>query len=232
MKKITALSFFIATLFTLNASAQQESIIPQINYGTLEKYIQMAKEFYPRRKVINYQEQIARIGITTATLSYLDLFSASYFYRPGEKTAIADPNNPTANPYVFNGVQLGVSMNLGGYITKPFAVKRAKIEYKIAKSQTEDYEISLVSEVRRRYYQYVQSLSELKIKTQISQDNESVAVNARQKFERGELALDQYNGSRLLLADSNSEKIQSEVNYLNAKDNLEEIIGKKLTDIK
>jgi len=111
-------------------------------------------------------------------------------------------------------------------------VKRAKIEYKIAKSQTEDYEISLVSEVRRRYYQYVQSLSELKIKTQISQDNESVAVNARQKFERGELALDQYNGSRLLLADSNSEKIQSEVNYLNAKDNLEEIIGKKLTDIK
>lgn len=75
-------------------------------------------------------------------------------------------------------------------------------------------------------------LSELKIKTQTAQDNNGVAENQRRRFEKGEIPLDAYNGSRVQLSDSNSAKIQTEVNFLNAKDALEEIIGRKLTDIK
>lgn len=231
MKKITALSFFIFSLITLSASAQ-ESIIGEVNYSLLEKYIAAAKEYYPRRKVLSAQEQISKIGITTSTLSYLDLLSASYFYRPGEKAAISDPANPTANPYVFNGVQFGVSLNLGGFLSKPFAVKRAKMEYRVAKLQSEDYEITLIGEVKRRYYTYIQTLADLKIRTQTAQDNASVAANARRKFEKGEIPLDNYNATRVALALSNTDQIQNEVNYLNAKDALEEIIGKKLSEIK
>jgi len=231
MKKITALSIILMGLSTIKASAQ-ESIIPDINYAMLDKYIAAAKDYFPRRQVIKHQEDISKIGITTATLSYLDLFTASYFWRPGEKTAIADPSNPSLNPYVFNGVQIGISMNLGGFAIKPFAVRRAKLEYKVAKLQTQDYEITLVRDVRQRYYNYIQALAELKIRTQTSQDNSSVAANAKTKFERGEIQLDNYNTARLLLSESNSRQIQSEVAYLNAKDVLEEIIGKKLSDIK
>jgi len=136
------------------------------------------------------------------------------------------------NPYIVNGIQYGVSVNLGNFLQKPFLVKRAKAEYKIAKLQEQDYDVSLVTEVKKRYYNYIQALSELKIKTQNAQENKTVAENARRRFEKGEIQIDAYNSTRLLLADSNSQQIQVEVNYLNSKDALEEIIGKKLTEIK
>jgi len=232
MKKITALSFFIATLFTLNASAQQESIIPDVNYVLLDKYIAEAKAYFPRRKILTLQQQISKTNITSANLSYLDLFSASYFWRPGDKTAISDPSNPTFNPYVFNGVQVGIAINLGNYATKPVAVRRAKLEYKVAQLQTTDYELALVKDVRQRYYNYIQALALLKVRTQANQDNTSVMANARTKFERGEIQLDSYNSARLLVSDSNIRQIETEVQFLNAKDALEEIIGKKISDIK
>jgi len=231
MKKITALSIIFTGLFSMGAFAQ-ESIIPEINYTTLDKYIAAAKDYFPRRKVFKYQEEISKTAITTATLSYLDLFSASYFWRPGDKAAISDPSNPTFNPYVFNGVQVGVSINLGTYAAKPVAVRRAKLEYKVAQLQSQDYEIALVRDVRQRYYNYIQALAQLKVRTQASQDNASVSANARNKFERGEIQIDVYNAARLLLSESNIRQIESELLYLNAKDALEEIIGKKLSDIK
>jgi outer membrane protein TolC len=231
MKKITALSLILIGVFSMGASAQ-ESIIPDINYTTLDKYIAAAKDYFPRRKVFKYQEEISKTVVTTATLSYLDLFSASYFWRPGDKAAISDPSNPTFNPYVFNGVQVGISLNLGNYAAKPVAVRRAKLEYKVAQLQTQDYEIALVRDVRQRYYNYIQALAQLKVRTQASQDNASVSANARNKFERGEIQIDVYNAARLLLSESNIRQIESELLYLNAKDILEEIIGKKLSDIK
>lgn len=237
MKKITALSLFILTLFTLSASAQ-ESIIGEINYGMLEKYIDAAKEYYPKRKIVSSQEQLGRIAITTATLSYLDLFTASYFYRPnGEaasttSTGVIPGQTGNTNLVLGNGIQYGISLNLGQFLTKPFAVRRAKIEYKVAKLQSQDFDIALITDVKRRYYTYIQSLSELKIRTQTAQDNASVAAAARRKFEKGEIQLDTYNSSRVALSESNSRQIQTEVAYLNAKDALEEIIGKKLSDIK
>lgn len=230
MKRNYAIVFGILCLFSLRSSAQ-ESIIGEINYGLLDKYIEAAKEYYPRRKVFTVQSDVAKIGITTNTLSYLDIFSASYFYRPGDKTAISAPGE-TVNPYIVNGIQYGVSVNLGNFLQKPFMVKRAKAEYKIAKLQEQDYDVYLATEVKKRYYNYIQALSELKIKTQNAQENKTVAENARRRFEKGEISLDNYNAARLLLADSNSEQIQIEVNYLNSKDALEEIIGKKLTEIK
>lgn len=208
----------------------QESIIGNIDYVKLEKYIQAAKEYYPKRKVMEAQQQVSKTGITLANLSYLDIFSASYIYRPNDQTAIIAPGSNTS-PYVVNGFQYAVTVNLGAFLQKPFLVKRAKAEYKVAQLQSLDYDVTLVSEVKKRYYAYVQMLAELKIRTQKAQDNISVADNARRRFEKGEITLDVYNGSRVQVADANSEKIQTEVNYLNAKDALEEMLGKKLSEI-
>lgn len=233
MKKNYALLLTLICLFALKSSAQ-ESIIGQIDYKTLDKYIQAAREYYPKRKIQEAQTGIAKIGVTTANLSYLDIINASYFYRPGDKTAISVPGGTgtTANPYVFNGVQLGIGLNLGGFLQKPFLVKRARAEYKVAKLQQEDYDISLDIEVKRKYYTYIQSLSELKIKTQTAQESRTVADNASKRFQNGQISLDEYNNSRRILADANTDQISTEVIYLTSKDDLEAIIGKKLTDIK
>lgn len=221
----------VSLLFTSVEASAQESIIGDINYTTLQKYIQAAKDYYPKRKIMQNQQDIAKADVTISNISYLDIFSASYFYRPNDQPAISAPG-VTNNPYIVNGIQYGINLNLGAFLTKPFTAKKMKAQYKIAKLQAEDYDVSLESEVKKRYYTYIQKLNELKLKTQTAEDNKSVAESMRRRFEKGELPLDGYNASRVLLSESNSSKIQTEVDYLLAKDALEEIIGAKLTDIK
>lgn len=229
MKKDYALVLVILCFCGFKGVAQ-ESIIPDIDYKLLDKYIKAAREYYPRRKLVEAQKDVSKVAITTANLSYLDIFSASYFYRPNDKTPITAPG-ATVNPYIVNGIQYGININLGAFLQKPFMVKRAKAEYKVATLQAEDYDVLMVTEVKKRYYTYVQMLGELKIRTLKAFDNKSVADNARRKFEKGEIPLEAYNSSRVELADASSEKLQTEVNFLNAKDALEEIIGKKLAEI-
>ena len=121
---------------------------------------------------------------------------------------------------------------MGSFLQKPYLVKKAKADYKVAQLQSQDFDLFLENEVKRRYYNYLMTASQLKIRTETAQDNKNISETTRHKFEKGELSLDVYNASRILVSSSNNDKIQYEVNYLVAKDALEEIIGQKLTDVK
>ena len=226
MKKLSLLVIMLSCVLCLKLSAQ-ESIINEINYNTLEKYVAAAKENLPRRKINALTESKAKIDVPAATLGYLDMFSASYFYRPNDKTAI----NP-ANPYIVNGIQAGINVSLGSLIQRPFLIRKAKTDYKIAQLESQEFDIALANEVKGKYYDYIQQLNQLKINAQTVQDNKNVADNLKYKFEKGEVTLDVYNQSRIAQAASSTNKIQSEVSFLKAKDALEQVIGKKLEEIK
>lgn len=234
MKKLSALSFLLFTLLTFNASAQ-ESIIGEINYAMLQKYIDAAKENYPRKKIFDMKAVSLKTAIPMNALSYLDIFNASYFYRPDKTTLTSVGTNPdgsTTNNLSFNGFQFGVNLNLGNFLQKPYMGKRAKAEYKVARLEAQEYETTLAIDVKKRYYTYVQQISLLKINTLSVQDNKNVADNLKNKFEKGQISLDTYNQSRINLAAAYTAKLETEVNLLVAKDALEEIIGSPLSDIK
>jgi len=226
MKKISALSFLIGVLFSMQASAQS-SIMSDVNYPLLDKYIALAKQNYPRMKISESQMQSVKTSIAMSKISFLDLFTASYFYRPDDNQALN-----VNNPYTVNGFQFGITFNLGTYLQKPYILKKARADYRVASYQYEDTQLTTVSETKRRYYAYLQSVSQLKIRTQTAQDNKNISETSRHKFERGELSLDLYNASRMLVSTASTDQIQAEVNYMNAKDALEEIIGKKLSEVK
>ncbi|NRF38207.1 TolC family protein [Pedobacter foliorum] len=218
---LTALVFL-----SLNTFAQ-ESMIDDVNYTMLEKYIQSAKENFPRKKVFEGNVERAKSVVSAANISYLDILSASYIYRPDDKTAVN-----TLNPYNLNGFQFGANINIGQFLQKPAMAKKAKTELKIAQLENEEYESTLTMEVKRRYYNYIRLLNDLKIKTQNVQDNVSAVEDLKNKYEKGTAQLEAYNYARSKAADASSSKIQAEADYLLAKDSLEEIIGKKLTEIK
>ncbi|MEQ7799537.1 TolC family protein [Pedobacter sp. ASV1-7] len=226
MKKL--LNMVLASLMFLSLDAvAQESIISEINYADLQKYVNLAKKNFPRKKMWEAQKEASKAGIPMAQVSYLDMFNANYFYRP-EDRAVLDP----INPYNVNGFQFSINFNLGNYLQKPFQVKKAKAEYKVAQFQADEYELELEREVKTRYYDYILQISKLKINTQTAQDNKGVAENLRSRFERGEITIDAYNQSRIAVSASSAAKIQVEIEYLKAKDALEEIIGEKLAEIK
>lgn len=234
MKKIFTLSILLFVFLSFNGFAQ-ESIIGDINYALLEKYIAAAKENYPRRKIYDAKVTGLKTAIPMNALSYLDIFNASYFYKPdrsNQGTITTNPDGSTTNAISFNGFQFGVNLNLGNFLQKPYMGKRAKAEYKVAQLEAQEYELTLAVEVKKRYYTYVQQIGLLKINTLSVQDNKNVADNLKNKFEKGQLSLDTYNQSRINLAAANTAKLETEVNLLVAKDALEEMIGMPLSDIK
>lgn len=234
MKKIFTLSLVLSVILGFNASAQ-ESIIGDINYQQLEKYIDLARENYPRKKIYDAKAASLHTAIPMNALSYLDIFNASYFYRPDKTTLTSVGTNPdgsTSNSLSFNGFQFGATLNLGNFLQKPYMGKKAKAEYKVAKLEAQEYETTLAVEVKKRYYTYIQQITQLKINTQSVQDNKNVADNLKNKFEKNQITLDEYNQSRINLATASTAKLETEVNLLLAKDALEEIIGMPLSAVK
>lgn len=227
MKKNLLIIFLIPLMFISMRVSAQESVIEDINYVQLEQLIEMARKNYPKNKIMTLNEKKAKDGAPMEALGYLDMFNASYYYRPNHKSAI----NPE-NPYVFNGIQYGISVNLGSFLERPFRIKHAKIDYEIAKLESMEYENLLKMEVKSRYYAYILQLKELKLKTQAAQDFKGIADDIALRFEKGEVELEGYNNSKVAFNGANSSKIQAEVSFLEAKDRLEEIIGTKLTEIK
>lgn len=228
-KKMRKLIFatLLITIFAGGSGFAQETIIDDLNYATLEKYVQLAKDNFPRKKIFDNGVEQAKASVSMSTLSYLDIFNASYFYRPDDKQSIN-----LENPYSVNGFQFSVNVNLGTFLQKPAMAKRARSELKVAELEAKEYDLAIAIEVKKRYYNYIRLLKNLKIKTQTTQDNRSVAENLRRRFEKGEIQLEQYNLSRVRASDADSEKIQAEMDFLVAKDALEEIIGQKLADSK
>lgn len=225
MKKLLVCVLLVSVLFNIKVVAQA-TIIDDINYTQLEEFIALAKNNYPRRKIMGLNEQKAKSNITRESVSILDMVNASYFYRPDEQKAI----NPE-NPYIFNGVQYGVSLSVGTLVAYPFRVKEAKINHQIAIQEGLDYDKSLILEVKNKYYMYILQTKELKLRTQAAQDAQATADDVSLRFERGEVELLEYNAAKANLNAVNSAKIQVEMAYLFAKDQLEEMIGLKLTEI-
>lgn len=214
---------FCVVFFAAISMRAQESIIPDVNYNQLQKYIELAKENFPRKKVFEAQEEGAKAGVPAATMAYLEPFNASYFYRPDDKSTI-DVNNP----YVFNGFQFGVNVNLGSILQTPYRVKQAKAEYKVAVEQNKEYDLLLANEVKRRYYDYLLALKDLRIKTTGVQNAISIGQELRHKFENAEITHESYSMAVRLLTEAESENLMAESTLLKAKDALEEIIGTSL----
>lgn len=224
MKKTALLCLLI--LSGIATTYGQQSIVSQINYTQLEKYIQSARENYPRKQIMALNTEVLRADVPAAKISYLDILNASYIYRPNNAVALN-----AANPFIVNGFQFGVSMTIGNFFQKPYQIRKAKSELKIAELEEKEYDAILTNEVKSRYYAYILQLNELKLKTQSAQDNKTVADDMRYKFEKGEITLQAYNTSRISSTGTDSSRIQSEIDFLKAKDALEEIIGKKLEEV-
>lgn len=226
MKRIALLFAFLFVITNLAVNAQ-ESFIGSINYPLLQKYVDLAKQNYPKRKMYKASELSAKAKVGVARATYLDAFTASYYYRPNNSSII-----DTSNPFIVNGIQLGIYFNMGILFRTPAYVRQAREEYNEKIYQAKEYDILLESEVRQKYYEYLQQTFELKVKAQAYNDNKASSDGLKYKFEKGEVSLDDYTKAKTLTSYANSERLLAEVNLLKAKDTLEALIGEKLENVK
>ena len=220
--------FFVAlSLFIQTAVNAQETILSNINPPLLQKYVDLAKENYPKRKMYKASELSAKAKIGVARATYFDAFTASYIYRPNDAAVLN-----TENPYSVNGLQLGVHFNIGILFRTPAYVRQAKEEHNEMIYQAKEYDILLESQVKQTYYDYLHQFNTLKVKQKAYNDNKAASDGLQYKFEKGEVSLDDYTKAKSITSYAESERLLAEVNWLKAKDTLEALIGEKLENVK
>lgn len=203
----------------------QESILPKVSYAYVEKLIATAEKNYPDVAIKNQETLIAKNNITQTAVSWFDAFNVSYYYRPNRAIDIVDPN-------LFNGYQLGVSINLGTLLQKPFATKEAKGKYKVTQLTERKYKLTLTEQIKERYFAYVEQLTQLKLRTQSYTDAQTLVKQLRYKYEKGEAPFDDYQRALLLATEQNQFMIHAEAGVFTTKAALEELLGDKLENIK
>lgn len=235
MIKIYPLIVFlsISFLFTFNcAHAQlpdnQTSIIPNLSDSYLDRLINAAKANYPHVKANNHRVNVAKSNLEKAKISWLEPLTFSYVYQPNQGVI---SGNGTYN-YFFNGIQLGAFVNIGTFFEKPSTVRAAKEELSIAANDRDEYLVNLVLDVKRRYYTYVERLTSLKGLTQSVLDASNAVQEIRHKYQKSEETFDNYNRAQISLSQQTELKLQAELNFLNAKAELEALVGDKLENIK
>ena len=223
--KSASLIMGIITCLNFSAIAQQ-SIIPDISYLFLEKLIATAKQNYPRVKQLNINKNIAEINVKQQKLTWLDPLSASYF-----STSNNSAVNFSDTRLLINGYQIGASVNVGSFLQKPLNIKKSKSELLFANEIVNEYALQLESEVKRRYFTYIQAFNNVKLFTKTLQDAEGIKNDMRIKYERGEVTFNNYSQSLITFSTISQSKIDSEAQMLIAKASLEELIISRIEDI-
>ena len=229
-------TLFILLILITSFAKAQDSVIPDISYPYLDKLIAAAKINYPRVAAYKDRIDLAKTTVSKAGLSWFDLFTFSYIYQPNNTLNYAIPaatgSATASNRFLFNGIQAGVSVNLGSLLLKPGNVKVAKTELKIANEEQNEYLITLTADVKRRYFTYLLQQNLVKIQTQSYLDVQSALKQAKYKFQKGEISFETYNAALLSAATRTEQKLQAEAGFFIAKSELETIVGDKLEDIK
>lgn len=223
LKKYFLLTFLILIL-QIGKSRAQDSMMSEISYVYLEKLIATAKENYPRMNSFEGRIKAAKTTVGQEQLSWLDAFSLSYIYNPNNTLDLATPR-------FFSGYQIAFNLNLSSLLQKPGNVKQAKESVKLAQYDLDEYHLTLESEVKRRYFTYVQAMSNLRLQTKIASDALNVSREIKTRYEKSETTFEQYTLSQMTYSNALQSKIGAESNFLIAKASLEELLTKKIEEV-
>jgi len=222
--------FILLFMFFLQKNGvAQITIVPDLSDSYVEKLINTAKANYPKVKSYQNRINIADYNISKTKASLFEALTVSYVYQPGTTTTI-DPVNPSTS--YFKGLQAGIFLNLGTLIERPSLIKQSKQELLIAHNDQDEYMLNLATEVKKRYYTYIQRMAELKLQTKAVQDAENSLKDIRYKFEKGEETFDSYNKVQADYTNHEISKVEAEANLFIAKADVEELLGTKLENVK
>lgn len=231
MNKKSTLILIISFFFVIISSRgkAQESMLTDVSNLYVEKLVATAKANYPRVKALGSEVTSAKSDVTAAKLSWLDPFSLQYVARSND-ASINSVNLTTAD--LLTGYQFGVNFSPGVLFAKPSQIKKAKEQVKIAQANEEEYFIQLATQVKTRYFLYLQYQKSLVPINSAYVDAQSNFNSIKNKYQKGEATFLEFNSASISLNQAFQTKLQTEASYLSAKASLEELTVTRLEDIK
>ncbi|MGC4233790.1 MAG: TolC family protein [Niabella sp.] len=238
MKPVKFKVFIVfSTILFAVSSYGQEVIIKDINDQVLSKYIDLAIKNFPRKKAFDATVERAKAQISVAALGILDIFNAGYYYRPENQQGVllvpgGGGTNSGNGSIVTQGFNAGVTVNLGTLLSRPAMIKAAKADYKFAIEQSNEYNTTLATEVKGRYYDFLAAKKQLELRSLAARDLKSNLNNAQVQFQNGQTTIEAYTIAKNASIESEALALTAEVTFLKAKNALEDIIGVKLEAVK
>ena len=221
---ISRYASIILFLLVVGSASAQESMMANVNEAYLEKLIAAAKANYPKSKANDIKVHMAEMAIKKAKLDWFSIISFTYLYSPNNTLSYI-------NPSLLNGYQIGFSTSIGSILQRPGEVKTARETYKLALLSQDEYNLNVVSVVKKLYYAYIQQQTVLNWRTKSLEGAESSLKEMKYKFEKGVENFDNYNRAQTYYSTTIQQKIESEGAFLTAKSSLEEIVGVNLESI-
>lgn len=231
---LKAHTVFILLFFVSTIVKAQDSVVPDISYPYLDKLIASAKLNYPRINAFDNKINLAKINVKKAGISWFDVLTFSYIYQPNNTLNYAVPTTnagTTVNRFLFNGFQLGVSLNVGSILAKSYAIKTAQEDLMIVRDEQNEFIVTLTADVKHRYFTYLLQKNLVKLQTQTYLDVQTLLKQTKYKFQKGEVTFEAYNTALVNSALRTEQKLQAETNFFIAKSELEALVGAKLEAI-
>ncbi|WP_448700094.1 TolC family protein [Mucilaginibacter sp. AW1-3] len=228
-KSFIPVYIFLLFILPISRSYAQESIMSDISYPFLDKLIATAKQNYPLVKIHQEQVSISKNLYSISKKSWFDFLSFSYIYSPQNSINLSSTNVATT---LLQGYQIVLSFNIKSFLEKPFLIKNAKENLYIAQLEQQSYNLTLELDVKTRYFNYIKQLAILRLRTRTTLDGENLINQTKYKFEQGAETMENYTKVTASFTENNQEKLDAEAAVLIAKASLEEIIGKKLEEVK
>jgi outer membrane protein TolC len=192
-----------------------------------EKLVQLAWKNMPSNAVLQTTKEVAELRVTQAKWSWLDQIRATG--NLNEFTINPDAN-PNGNNF-FPRYNFGVAIPLGIFISTPTESRIAMKQLKVSEYQINQQKLTVRKSVLTAYQNYLMFDEILKIKTDLVEDEYANLLVMEEKFQKGEVTLEQYKAVSRTYNLEVEEKIQTNNRLQNAKLELEMLIGMRLEDV-
>jgi outer membrane protein TolC len=189
-----------------------------------EKLVQLALSG-PLFKASESQSKINEYALKAAKNQWVNLLTLSANFND-QNAFTQNVTNATIFPRYF----FGFNIPLGTLLSKT-AVKSAKEQINITKSNRELLERSLRAEILTKYQRYKNYAELISIQNQIVDDEETAYLQAKEKFRNGLILIEIYNIAQRAYNNEITKKLNLQMEQDIVKIDIERIIGVSLDSV-
>lgn len=191
-----------------------------------EKLVQLAWKNHPTNEILRRKLTIAELQVGRAPADWLNMITIQGNINEFNIQS-ADPNVPVFLPrYNF-----GLIVPLGIFVTNTNKAKQNQQLLSVANEELNVQKLEIRNMVLKAYNEYLMREKIFKIQSQQFSDKESGYKLIEKRFQNGETTFEVYTASQADLNRVSIQLLESDLDFKNAKLDLEQLIGVRLEDV-
>ena len=235
MNRILLMVLLLSTTFAAFAqTVDYTKIIPPPEATDVtfpERLVQLAWQNYAVNRAFDLDVESAEAAIRLTKLGWWELVTLQLNINSRTISSIGQFEAPEGDNQFFPWYNVGVSLSPSKFFTIPAKIKIAEFDYEKSSQALNAQKLRLRAETLTRYEIYKHNLETVKMVSENFEIANSTFILIREKFNKGEATLTDFNAANSARIGSLTGKLGAEMQFNLAKISLEELVGMKLEDV-